>query len=194
MLKPQDLNLAREAFNRAAVLLIQLEIPYDTVYEAINMARAEGLKVILNPAPAGDLPDEVLENVDILTPNETEAEKLTGIMAGSAEDAGSASNELHRRGVKKVLLTMGAKGAWLSDPENGIQQMLPGFRVQPVDTTAAGDVFNGALAVALNEGKDLPVAVRFAHAAAALSVGRAGAQPSIPAREEVERFLKSNPE
>jgi ribokinase len=191
-LTPQDLRKAEPAFRQADILLVQLEIPYETVSEAIRIAAAHNLLVILNPAPAGDLPDEVLRKTDILTPNETEAEKLTGILADSEEAAGKACERLHRRGVKKVILTLGGKGAFISDPAKGIRERIPAFSVGVVDTTAAGDVFNGALAVALNEDRRLPEAVRFASAAAALSVGKAGAQSSIPSRVEIERFLKAN--
>lgn len=193
-LEPEDLRAAEEAFRQADILLVQLEIPYETVYEAIKIASSYDLLIILNPAPAGDLPDKILQDVDILTPNETEAEKLTGIPAASDEGAAEACSYLHGKGVKKVILTMGAKGAYLSDPGNGIRQSVPGFSMKAVDTTAAGDVFNGALAVSLNEGAGLPAAVRFAHAAAALSIGKIGAQPSIPSRNEIDRFLKEHSE
>lgn len=193
-LEPEDLRAAEEAFRQADILLVQLEIPYKTVYEAIKIASVHDTLIILNPAPAGDLPEEILQDTDILTPNETEAEKLTGILAASDKEAAEACSRLHGRGVKKIILTMGAKGAYLSDPDSGIRQMVPGFSMEAVDTTAAGDVFNGALAVALNEGTGLPAAVRFAHAAAALSIGKIGAQPSIPARSEIDRFLKEHSE
>ena len=191
-LEPGDIRAAEEAFREAGILLVQLEIPYETVHEAVRIAAAHRLLVILNPAPAGNLPGELLRGVDILTPNETEALQLSGIAAGSDADAAEACNRLHELGIKKVILTMGEKGAFISDPENRIREKVAGFSVKAVDTTAAGDVFNGALAVALNGGRGLIDCARFAHAAAALSVGRAGAQASIPSRGEIDRFLKAN--
>lgn len=191
-LLPLDLQQSKEAFRQADIMLIQLEIPYETVQEAVRMAFMHKLDVILNPAPAGDLPLEVMQNVNILTPNETEAERLCGIPVGSEADAGKACESLHSKGVKKVILTMGEKGAFVSDPGSGITELIPGFKVAATDTTAAGDVFNGALAVAITEGMELRTSIRFAHAAAALSVKKAGAQPSIPTRIEIENFLKNN--
>jgi ribokinase len=189
LLEPGDLAGTEEVFRQAGILLLQLEIPYHTVNQAVKMAASHGVDVILNPAPAGDLPDETLGMVSILTPNESEAEKLSGIPVVTTADAGKACARLHGKGIKKVILTMGARGAYLSDPAAGKQELVTGFKVNAVDTTAAGDVFNGALAVALSEGIELGNSIRFAHAAAALSVGKIGAQPSIPSREEIERLL-----
>jgi ribokinase len=145
------------------------------------------VRVILNPAPARTLPGKLLKQVSILTPNESEAELLTGIKVDSEAAAGKAAEKLRARGVQTVILTLGARGAFVATAEG--KQLVPGYKVKAVDTTAAGDIFNGALAVALSEGKPLPVAVLFANAAAAISVTRLGAQPSAPARREIERFL-----
>ena len=125
--------------------------------------------------------------VDIITPNETEAEKLTGIRVENDEDAAKAAQVLHEKGIRTVLITFGSRGVWAS--VNGEGQRVPGFRVQAVDTIAAGDTFNGALITALLEEKPLPEAIRFAHAAAAIAVTRKGAQPSVPWREEIDAFL-----
>ena len=125
--------------------------------------------------------------VDIITPNETEAEKLTGIRVENDEDAAKAAQVLHEKGIRTVLITLGSRGVWAS--VNGEGQRVPGFRVQAVDTIAAGDTFNGALITALLEEKPLPEAIRFAHAAAAIAVTRKGAQPSVPWREEIDAFL-----
>jgi ribokinase len=146
------------------------------------------VQVILNPAPARPLPGSLLERISILTPNETEAESLTGIKVNDDASAARACARLRSRGVRTVILTLGSRGAFLSDVAG--QQRVPGFKVKSVDTTAAGDIFNGALAVALAESKALPEAVRFANAAAALSVMQRGAQPSAPARLAIEKFLK----
>ena len=144
--------------------------------------------MILNPAPARPLPDKLLKHVSILTPNETEAELLTGIKVTDARAAGRAAEKLLAKGVGTVILTLGAAGAFVANAE--IRQLVAGFKVKPVDTTAAGDIFNGALVVALSEGRALKDAVRFACAAAAISVTRMGAQPSAPTRKEIDRFLK----
>jgi ribokinase len=142
----------------------------------------------LHPAPAQPLSDELLRSLSILTPNETEAEMLTGVKVTNEAGAKRAAQALHRRGVKTVIITLGARGALLSG--DGIQELLPAPRTKAVDTTAAGDVFNGALAVGLAERRGLRAAVQFANAAAALSVTRLGAQPSAPRRKEIERHLR----
>ena len=154
---------------------------------ALLIAHQNKTIVALNPAPARELPDELLALVDIITPNETEAEKLTGIRVENDEDAAKAAQVLHEKGIRTVLITLGSRGVWAS--VNGEGQRVPGFRVQAVDTIAAGDTFNGALITALLEEKPLPEAIRFAHAAAAIAVTRKGAQPSVPWREEIDAFL-----
>lgn len=184
-----DLDEAEEAFHEADYMLIQLETPLDTVRKAVELCTEFNTRVILNPAPAADLPDEILAATDIITPNETEAERLTKIAVQDEQDAVRAAEKLHERGVKTVIITMGSQGAFLSDPPSGVQSMIKGFKVDAVDTTAAGDVFNGQLAVALAEGKNLQDAVRISHSAAALSVQKLGAQSSIPRREETDYFL-----
>ena len=186
-LSSADVKRAASAFLDADALLLQLEIPLPTVTVAIRQATRAGVPVILNPAPGQKLSDELLKQVSILTPNEIEAESLTGVKVTSISSAKRAAHTLHRRGVGSVVVTLGAKGAYLSNGE--AEGLIPGFRVKAVDSTAAGDVFNGALAVGLGERMDLRKAVRFANAAAALSVMRAGAQPSAPKRKEIERFL-----
>ncbi len=187
-LSPFDVDRAAKAITRADVMLVQLETPLPTVTRAVARASAAGVRVILNPAPARSLPDSLLRRVSILTPNEHEAELLTGISAGTEAGAARAAEALLRRGVGTVILTLGPKGAYVADAAS--RALVPGFRVRAIDTTAAGDIFNGALAVALAEGRVLPDAVRFAQAAAALSVTRLGAQPSAPSRPEIDRFLK----
>jgi ribokinase len=186
-LSQDNVRKATRAFRAGDILLVQLETPIDTVRAAVRAARGRGLRVILNPAPARELNDALLANVDILTPNETEAELLTGTKIRTKHDMARAARTLRDRGVGSVLITLGARGAFLSDGK--ADRLLPGFKVKAVDTTAAGDVFNGALAVALAEGRTLKAAARFANAAAAISVTRLGAQPSAPRRIEIERFL-----
>jgi ribokinase len=189
-LRPEDLDEAEEAFDEADYMLVQLETPLDTVQKAVEMGREFGTRVILNPAPATELPDEILACIDLITPNETEAERLTGIEVNGVEDAIKAAEVLHKRGVRAVIITMGSEGAFLSDQLSGKKEMIPGFKVTAVDTTAAGDVFNGHFAVAIAEGEKIEDAIRFAHAAAALSVQKLGAQSSIPRREETDYFLE----
>jgi len=187
-LSPADVAGARGLISRARVLLVQLETPLRTVEAAARIARAAGVDVILNPAPARPLPGALLRNVSILTPNETEASVLTGVRVTGAASAARAARILMRRGVGTVIVTLGAGGALVAT--RGGSQVVPGFKVKAVDTTAAGDVFNGALAVRLAENCPLGAAVRFAHAAAAISVTRRGAQPSIPARAEIDALLR----
>jgi len=192
ILTPEDLDEAEEAFDEAGLLLIQLEIQMDTVGKAIEMCEELDTKVILNPAPAASLPDRILQRTDIITPNESEAERLTGIRIRNEKSAGKAAALLHRKGVGTVIITMGARGAFLSDPSRKIRKMIPGYAVNAVDTTAAGDVFNGQLAVALSEDRSLEHAIGLAHAAAALSIQKTGAQSSIPTREETENFYREH--
>ncbi len=189
-LKPEDLDEAEEAFHEADYMLVQLETPLDTVQKAVEICAEFETKVILNPAPAAELSDDIISRIDIITPNETEAEKLTGIAVQEEDDALRAAESLHKRGIHTVIITLGARGAFVSDKTTGLKSMVPGFKVEPVDTTAAGDVFNGQLAVALAEGLPLEDAIRQAHAAAALSVQKLGAQSSIPRREETDYFLE----
>lgn len=184
---PEYLERYKQHVIEASALLMQLESPLDTVIAAAKIAKEHDTQVILNPAPACELPDELLSRVDIITPNETEAEKLTGINVDNNEDAARAAKALHDKGIATVIITLGSKGVWLS--QNGEGKLVAGFRVKAVDTIAAGDTFNGALVTALLEGKQMDSAVRFAHAAAAIAVTRPGAQPSVPWRKEIDDFL-----
>ncbi len=176
-----------EQIREAQYLLMQLETPLDGIIKAAQIAKSGETNVILNPAPARELPDELLNCVDIITPNETEAEVLTGITVTDDSSAQKAANALHAKGIKTVMITLGAKGVWVS--EQGEGTIVPGFRVKATDTTAAGDTFNGAFVTGLLEEMPLESAIKFAHAAAAISVTRFGAQTSIPRREEVDAFL-----
>ncbi len=180
---PADVQAASALLQNAKVVLCQLEIPLPTVQAALEIAHAAQATAILNPAPAQALPPDLLRLVSILTPNQTEAAALTGF-----SDPAQAASALVSRGVPIVLVTLGAQGVLLATP-NGTR-VLPGFAVMHAqDTTAAGDCFCGALAAALAEGQALEDAIRFAQAAAAICVTRQGAQPSLPRRAEVARFL-----
>ncbi|WP_165466494.1 ribokinase [Enterobacter cloacae] len=171
----------------AEALLMQLESPVESVLAAAKIAHENHTSVVLNPAPARVLSDELLALVDIITPNETEAEKLTGIRVENDDDAARAALALHEKGIGTVIITLGSRGVWAS--VNGEGRRVPGFKVKAIDTIAAGDTFNGALVTALLEGKAMDDAIRFAHAAAAIAVTRKGAQPSVPWRKEIDEFL-----
>ncbi|MEH8022509.1 ribokinase [Gallibacterium anatis] len=171
----------------ADALLMQLETPLNAIIYATKIAKQAGKHTVLNPAPAKALPDELLAQLTMITPNETEAELLTGVKVVDEQSAAQAAAVFHQKGVAIVLITLGAKGVFIS--HNALQKIIPGFRVQAKDTTAAGDTFNGALVTALLEQKSLEEAIQFAHAAAAISVTRFGAQTSIPSRQETLDFL-----
>lgn len=185
---PDEIEAARDSIERSAVLLTQLETNLAAVEQAVRIAHAKGVTVILNPAPAHPLPDTLLAMVDILTPNETEAAVLTGIPVTTMEDAERAALALKAKGVKCVIITLGGKGALLVD--GAAPRVIPPIPVAVVDTTGAGDAFNGGLAVALAEGRDLARAVAFANAVGALSVTKLGTAPAMPYRDEIEHLLK----
>jgi ribokinase len=187
-LTPQYVERHQQVIAQADALLMQLESPLDSVLAAATLARQHQTRVILNPAPATKLSDDLLALIDIITPNETEAEILTGIAVNNDDDAARAAAALHEKGIATVLITLGRRGVWLS--ENGKGQRIAGFEVNAVDTIAAGDTFNGAFITARLEGKAMHDAVRFAHAAAAIAVTRSGAQPSVPWRAEIDDFLQ----
>ncbi|WP_429064628.1 ribokinase [Aeromonas bestiarum] len=171
----------------AHTLLLQLEVPLESVFEAARLARSHDTRVVLNPAPAQPLSSELLALVDLITPNQTEAELLTGVKVTDEASAAQAAARFHQMGISDVMITLGSQGVYCSNARQ--QQLIPGFRVEAVDTTAAGDTFNGALLAAELAGADFKAAVRFAHGAAALSVTKFGAQSSIPSKQEVEAFL-----
>ncbi|MGF1787372.1 ribokinase [Photobacterium swingsii] len=186
-LTPARLAPHHTLITHADTLLMQLETPVETITAAARVAKEANTKVVLNPAPAQTLSDDLLQLVDMITPNETEAELLTGVKVVDMASAQQAADVLHNKGIPTVMITLGSQGVWIS--QNGQGEQVTGFRVDAKDTTAAGDTFNGALLTGLQEGKSLNDAIRFAHAAAAISVTRLGAQTSIPHRHEVKRFL-----
>lgn len=186
-LSKEDVERAREAFKLSSTLLLQLEIPLEPVEASVSLAKEEGTMVILNPAPAQPLPQSVLSQVDILVPNETEAKILCGFPPDEDIPPRKLGELLIGKGVKQVIITLGSKGSFYISEKEEFE--VPAFKVESVDTTAAGDSFCGALAVALAEGKEMREAIRFASACAAISTTRLGAQPSLPYRKEVEEFL-----
>ncbi len=185
----EDILLAKEVITSSSVVLMQLESPLETVIEAAEVASAAGVPVILNPAPAQVLGDDLLKRLSYLTPNKTEAEIMTGVTLIAKADLARAADILLEKGMKGVLITLGPKGVFVATREK--KEVVPAFNVTPVDTTAAGDAFNGALAIALAEGRSLFDAARFGNAAAAIATTKLGAQPSLPLREDIERLLAS---
>ncbi|HEU4606594.1 MAG TPA: PfkB family carbohydrate kinase, partial [Chitinophagaceae bacterium] len=180
-----------EIMSDPAIILLQLEIPLNTVKYTIRRSFEKGLKVVLNPAPAQPLPDDIFSCIYLLTPNESEAELLTGVKVTDEESAKTAATILKERGLENVIITMGSKGAYLLT--DTMSKLIATPPVTAVDTTAAGDCFNGALAVALAEDLPLDEAVTFACKAASICVTRMGAQASIPYRKEVDSLFLQTP-
>ncbi|MGI6621467.1 MAG: ribokinase [Bacillota bacterium] len=184
-----DVDALRPHLELAKMLMLQLEIPLETVEHAVSVARSCGTKVMLDPAPPVPLSQELLRGIDVLTPNEHEASFLTGRKVTDAAGAQLAASDLLKAGARAVVIKLGSGGlVWAEGGKSGV---IPGHRVHAVDTTAAGDAFSGGLAAALCEGKSLEEACRFANAVGALSVTRKGAQTSMPERREVEVFLQT---
>lgn len=185
-----DVDAAAEAFQNAHALVAQLEIPLDVVQYAFQIAREKNGLTILNPAPAQPLPNEILQLADVVIPNETEAAQLTGVNVTDIASAQIAATTLRHNGARRVVITLGDKGALFLD-ENGQAHTIAPFAVQAVDTTAAGDAFVGALAAALARNQDWLTSLRQASAAGALAATKPSAQPSLPTRAELDEFLHS---
>lgn len=185
-LLPEDIWACEEVFENAKIVVAQLEVPIETVSAVAEIAYSKGIPFLLNPAPATVIPEDLFQKITILTPNETEASILTSKEKVKKSDIPEMAGELFSKGIKIVIVTMGKSGVYVkSDDFEGV---IPGYRVPVVDTTAAGDVFNGVLASALAEGKALKEAIDFAQRAAAISVTRMGAQPSAPKLEEIRQY------
>ena len=182
----EDVMPALEQIESGDIVLLQLEIPMDTVDACVAVAAAKGARVVLNPAPAAVVCQSTLSKLYLITPNQTEAQTLTGIEVTDETSAERAAKALVSLGVERVVITMGSDGAYLYEDGKGL--LIPACKVSAVDTTAAGDVYNGALCAALAEGLTLQDSLRFATKASAISVTRVGAQPSVPTREEVDNF------
>lgn len=186
----EDVERCRPLIESAAILLLQHEINFTAQYKVIDIAHAAGVKIVLNPAPAVEIPDEVLKKIDIVTPNETEAQALTGVEVKGAKDARRAAQAFLDRGVGSVVITMGALGSFATDGTRS--ELLPRLSVDAIDTTGAGDAFNGGFVMALAEGRDLFQALRYGNAAGALSVTRLGTAPAMPSRAEIDRMVAQN--
>jgi len=187
-LYPSDIESKKEVFKKCSVVLCQLEIPLETVMRTAELAQKNKAIFILNPAPAMQLPEELLKKTGYLTPNENELELLTGIKIVDYDSIERAAKSLVKRGVKNIIVTLGSKGALFVDKDRKIK--FPANKVRAVDTTAAGDSFNGALAYSIAKGKDILEAVRMANFAASVAVTRMGAQSSLPVLDEIKKFTE----
>jgi ribokinase len=187
-----DVMNAREVILSADMVICQLEISMEATTFALELASQNSIPVILNPAPARNIPDGFFSKTQFITPNETETEFFTGVEIDEADlsnSAGKAVSKLLGLGAGAVVMTLGKKGAFVANER--IRELMKGFAIKAVDATAAGDAFNGALAVALAEGKDIRDAVVFANGAGALAASKPGAQSSLCSRDELEEFLRA---
>lgn len=183
----EDIEAVKDVIRESAYLLLQLEVNQDANEKAARFAKENGVRVIINTAPYQPLSDEFLHGAYLVTPNEVEAEEITGIAVRDLESADRAAQVFFQKGVQNVLITLGSRGVYVNS--EGRSQIIPAFKVKAVDATGAGDAFNGGLLTALSEGKDLWEAARFANGLAALSVQKLGTTPSMPVRSEIDRFL-----
>ena len=185
-----EVEKCRPLIENASILLLQHEINFDAQYKVIDIAHKAGVKIVLNPAPATEVPAEILAKIDTVTPNETEAQVLTGVEVKTIEDAQKAAKVFLEKGVKNVVITMGSLGAFATD---GVKsELVPRLNVNAIDTTGAGDAFNGGFVMALSEGKDLFEALRYGNATGALSVTKLGTAPAMPVRAEIDAMVKEN--
>lgn len=183
-LSPENLSNAKKVIEEADIILMQLEIPIDTVEYVAKIAKKKNKKVVLNPAPAQNLSEELMKSLYLITPNESEAEIISGQKVTDLKTAMKAAEIIRSKGVDNVIITMGSQGAFVCTDK--LCEIISSYKVDAIDTTAAGDIFNGALVVALSEGKDWIDAVKFSCKTSAISVTRMGAQSSAPTRKEVE--------
>ena len=188
-LSPDDIEIVNNEISSANIVLVQLESPIESVYAAVKKAHEMGATVILNPAPAQELAKHIFQYVDIITPNVVEAEMLTGIKVSNAESLHIIVNRFFDYGIKNVIITLGSKGYFAGF--SNVMEIIPSYKVTPIDTTGAGDVFSGSLAAFLAEGMNIETAARMANASASISVTRLGAQDAAPKRVEIEKFIAS---
>lgn len=187
---PEEVAKIENVIKESEYVLLQLEVNQDANELVADMANRYGCKVIVNTAPYAKISDEFLSKAYMVTPNEVEAEELTGVHVDSLESAHEAAEYFYKKGVQKVIITLGSRGVFVSS--DGREEIVPAFKVEAVDTTGAGDAFNGGLLAALSEGKDIWEAVRFANGLAALSVQKMGTTPSMPKLEEIKKFLETH--
>ena len=187
---PEDVESCRELIASADILLVQLEINFDALFQAVDIAWEAGVTIVLNTAPAAKLPDEFLRKIDIVTPNETEAKLLTGVTIETEEDARKAAAVFMEKGVKEVVITLGSMGAFAMNRERS--ELVGRLPVEAIDTTGAGDAFNGGFVMALAEGKDLFTALRYGNVTGALSVTRRGTAPSMPDRKAIDELYEKH--
>lgn len=187
----EDIASVAERIKESAYLLLQLEVNQDANEKVAAMAKAAGVKVIVNTAPYSPVTDEFLSGCYLVTPNEVEAEELTGICVSDLESADKAAKVFKDKGVQNVVITLGSRGVYVN--EDGKSEIVPAYKVKAIDTTGAGDAFNGGLLTALSEGKTIGEAAHFANALAAISVQRIGTTPSMPMRAEIDKFLEEHP-
>lgn len=183
-----DVERAVSCMADARVLMLQLEVSLEPTFKVAKKAKLQGLTVILDPAPAYPIPDDVFPFLDFITPNEVETEAIVGFKPSNQEEAAKAAKLLREKGVKTAIIKMGAQGAYYDSPEGS--GFVKAFKVDPIDTVAAGDAFNGGLAVAVSEGKSVSEAVRWGAAAGAIATTRKGALPAMPYRDELLKLLK----
>ena len=186
----EEVEKCRKLIEGAEILLLQHEINFDAQYKVIDIAHEAGVKIVLNPAPACEVPEEFLKKIWCVTPNETEAQVLTGVEVKDIEDAKKAAKVFLEKGVKNVVITMGSLGAFATDGEKS--ELVPRLSVNAIDTTGAGDAFNGGFVMALSEGRDLFEALRYGNATGALSVTKLGTAPAMPQRAEIDAMVKEN--
>jgi len=187
-LDESDVERAKACMDKANVLMLQLEVSIEPTFQVARAAKEKGVAVIFDPAPAFPVPDHVFPYFDFITPNEIETEALVGFKPENAEDAAQAAKALRAKGAQTAIIKLGAQGAYFDSPEgNGF---VPAFKVNAIDTVAAGDAFNAGLAVAVSEGKHIAEAVRWGAAAGAIATTRKGALPAMPYRKELEELLR----
>lgn len=184
----EEIDSIKNIIETAEYVLLQLEINLSAIERVINIAHNKEVPIILNPAPIQPISDELLSKVDIITPNEVEAAILTGIKIETPEDAKKAAKVFFEKGIKNVVITLGKQGVYVATKEQ--EQYIPSYKVNAIDTTGAGDAFNGGFITALYEGKDIWEAAHFGNAVAALSVTKLGTTPSMPTREEINTFIE----
>lgn len=188
----EDIDKVEDQIKSSAYVLVQLEVNQDANEKVAKLAKENGVRLIINTAPYRTMTDEFLKGAYLVTPNEVEAEEVTGVPVKDLESCNLAAKVFFQKGVENVLITLGSRGVFVATKERA--EIIPCFKVQAVDTTGAGDAFNGGFLTALSEGKDLWEAARFAQALAALSVQRLGTTASMPTREEIDAFLASRSE